>query len=543
MSVIDPEDISRLDREGVPSVRGLVLGGRVVAAAGTRPLRSPVDRQVLGEVPMASPAQVDEAVAAARAALPEWQELGERGRRPILQHIRERLPEAAESLAEHIVLETGKPWVEALYEVFTVLEVLDHAMARAPALLERQRVRLPQLHLRHKDSYLVHEALGVAGVISPWNFPLAIPAGEVVQALVMGNTVVLKPSEWTPFTALAFASLLELLGLPPGVVNVVSGDGEAGQALAAAAVDHLTFVGSVATGRKVEAQGRARGIPVSLEMGGKDPALVCPDAPLPQAAQGLVWGAMMNAGQGCSSVEVAFVHKALHDRFVADAVQAAEAIVVGDGRDPAVWMGPLVMKAQLDKVSRLVDEAVAAGARVETGGRVLGDLGKLFYAPTVLSGVTPEMSLMHEEIFGPVLPIRKVESMEQAVAEANQVPYALGASVWSGDVEAATLLGRRLVTGTLWVNDCLFSHAAPQAPWGGPGMSGGGRTHGDFGLLKFTRPVYVATDHKVAGPKDGWYPYGAERLAFTRAALDLLYTKGLVPKLRALPTIVRGIRS
>lgn len=524
-----------------PAADGVLIDGRRLEPAGRAPMRSPASGERFPDAPVASPAQVEAALAGARAAQPAWEAEGLRGRLAILAHLRECVYRATDLLADHVVAEVGKPRIEALYEVMTVLECFEHVLEAAPRLLAEAPVRLPQLHLWTKSSSLIYQPWGVVGLVMPWNFPLAIPGGEIVQALVGGNTVVLKPSEFTPFTALALGSLLADSGLPRGVLQVVPGGPETGAALVGGAIDKLSFVGSVATGRKVEAAARARGVAVTLELGGKDPALVAPDAALPHAARGVVWGAMMNAGQGCSSVERAFVHTRIHDAFVAEAVRAAEAIVLGNGQDPASWMGPLIHKSQLAKVEAQVADARARGATVVTGGRVREDLGPLFYAPTVLTGVTPDMQVMKEETFGPLLPIRRVESMDQAVAEANACPYKLGASVWTADAASGEKLARRLVAGTVWINDVLFSHASPQAPWGGPGDSGDGRTHGEAGILGYVRPVFLSRDARTDGIRDAWYPYGPERLAFTRAALDLVHGRGLVTRLRGLPRVLKGL--
>lgn len=539
---ISVNELARGARRGVPGVEGLLIGGDVVAGETTRLRKAPASGQRLGQMHVASRAQVEAAVAAARAAQPGWQAMGPRGRGPILRHIKEKLAEDVDFLVEHVVAETGKPTLEALYEVMSVLELFDHVLGRAPALLADQRLRLPQVHLWPKRSFLAHEPWGVCGLIMPWNFPLVIPAGEILQAIAVGNTVVLKPSELAPFTATCFAGLLGECGLPPGVVNVVTGEGEVGAALVEAEVDKVSFVGSVATGRQVEAAARARGRAVSLELGGKDAALVLRDASVREAAQGVVWGAMMNAGQGCSSVERALVHADVHDAFVAAAKQAAERIVVGDGADEASWMGPVISRSQLKTIREHVDDAREQGATVVTGGEVLKDLGPLFYAPTILADVTPEMRVMREETFGPVLAVRRVGDVDQAVAEANSLPYALGASVWSRDVGRAEAVARRLRVGSVWINDLLFSHASPQAPWGGPGDSGGSWTHGDHGMLGYLRPKFVSVDGRAEAIKDAWYPYGPDRLAFTRAGLDLLHRPGVGRKVKAVPEVLRGLK-
>ncbi|MBI2945234.1 MAG: aldehyde dehydrogenase family protein [Candidatus Wallbacteria bacterium] len=433
--------------------------------------------------------------------------------------------------------------VESFFEVLTALEWACWIPARAAKLLRERRLFLPQPTFLLKRCRALLEPYGVVGLISPWNFPLAIPVGEMLQALAAGNTVVFKPSEWTPFTGLLQGRLFAEAGLPPGVLNVVTGDGQTGSALVDADVDKIAFTGSVETGHRILAVASTRGVPVSMELGGKDAAIVLADADLRTAPLGVLWGACMNTGQGCSAVERVYVDRRIHDEFVERLADSCRALVVGNGADARTEVGPLISAVQLGKVRGQLDDAVARGARVVTGGGRPADVPEAgyFLEPTVLAGVDHSMSVMREETFGPVVPVMPFDGEDEAVRLANDCIYGLGASIWSRDVARAEVLARRLKAGNVWVNDVLFSHAAPQMPWGGTGLSGHGYTHGDAGLFNYVHPKQISVDGSTRA-KDGWYPYGAERLEFAKSVVELLHSRDWLRRLRQVPRALKGMR-
>ncbi|MBI3890233.1 MAG: aldehyde dehydrogenase family protein [Candidatus Wallbacteria bacterium] len=466
------------------------------------------------------------------------------GRREALSRLRRLLVERRGAIVATITRETGKPLVESYFEVVEALECLKFMPARAAKLLRERRVVLKQPTFFLKKVRQVWEPYGVVGLISPWNFPFSIPMGELLQALAAGNTVVFKPSEWTPFTGLLLGRLLTDAGLPPGVVNVVTGDGRTGAALVAAAIDKVAFTGSVPTGLAIGRAAAERGIPASMELGGKDPAIVRADADLATAPEGVLWGAVMNCGQGCSAVERVYVERGIHDAFVERLAAACKRLVVGDGAEPATSVGPLINPAQRAKVCAQIEDAVHRGARVVCGGEAparLAASGGWFLEPTVLANVDHTMAVMREETFGPVVPVMAYAGEDEAVRLANDCVYGLGASIWTRDLAGAEALARRLRAGNVWVNDVLFSHAAPETTWGGTGLSGHGYTHGDAGLLTYVHPKWISIDGSTA-PKDGWYPYGPERREFADAVVELLYGHDLLKRARAIPRALRGMR-
>ena len=466
---------------------------------------SPVTGARLGEFPIAESEAVDAAVARARTAFQGWRETPLEVRLEALNRGREVLAEHAERYARRIAEDTGKPVFEALmFELAVIPMFLDHYLKRAPKLLARRRVSTP-LALTGKAGYIEHFPRGVIGVIAPWNFPFQLAVIPVISALISGNTAVLKPSEVTPISGEVVADFFNRLGLPPSVVEIVQGDGGTGAALCRADVDMLFFTGSVATGRKVMAAAAARPIPVELELGGKDAFVVCADANLERAAEACVFGSMANCGQACVSVERVFVVDAVHDRFVELVKNKLARLKVG-GPDEQADMGPMTFARQVEIVERHVAAARTAGARVLTGGARLAREG-LFYPPTLLTDVRPDMEIYREETFGPVLPVIRVRDEEEAIRLANDSEFGLAASVWTQDTAKGLRIASRLECGQVMVNDVFSAVGHPGLPFGGVRSSGIGRYHGDEGLLTFTNTRAILVDRGKADYDPIWYPY------------------------------------
>ncbi len=368
--------------------------------------RNPATGETLREFECASASEVGAAVARARAAQSAWAELGVPARAEILRRFQRLLHQNKDDVARTITRENGKPQVEALLtEVLVVLDAARFLIENAYALLKPEPVPHGNLIMKTKSAHLIREPYGVIGIISPWNYPFSTPATEGLAALVAGNAVVIKPSEFTPLAALELASLLHQAGVPREVFQVVVGDGSAGAALVEAPIDKIIFTGSVRTGKRVAETAAGRLLPVVLELGGKDPMLVLEDADLDVATSAALWGAFMNAGQTCLSVERCYVHRSLYEKFLAGVVEKTRKLRLGNGTDPETDVGPMIHEQQLRVVEAHVADAIARGARLLAGGRRLPELGPNFYAPTVLADVTHEMLIMREETFGPVLPV------------------------------------------------------------------------------------------------------------------------------------------
>lgn len=489
--------------------------------------RSPVTGQVLGHFPIATAAEVNEAVARARKAWASWSQSSLEGRMRLLMRIKDVLRTHGEEYARRISEDTGKPNVDALMsEMLPVLATLDYYGKNAERILGRQKLPASVL-FPGKSSYVEHQALGVVAVISPWNFPFNLAIIPVISALISGNTVVLKPSEVTPITGEVVREIFQRIGLPLGVVEVVQGDGTTGAALCDADVNKIFFTGSVATGRKVMAAAAKKPIPVELELGGKDAMIVLADAPLERAAKAAVWGSLLNCGQACVSVERVLVEASVHDRFV-ELVRAEIAAVRVGAPDEDADMGPMIFGRQIETVERHIKDALAKGAKVLFGGIRLDRPGQ-FFAPTLLTDVKPGMEIYDEETFGPVLPIAKVASVDEAIRMANEHQYGLNGSVWTRDVTKGLDVASRLHCGQATVNDLITSVGNPALPFGGVKNSGFGRYHGPDGLLTFTSPKAIMVDRGLLRREPFWFPFRG-KYGPMKEAFDALAT-GSMPRL------------
>lgn len=504
---------------------------------------NPATGEVLGEYKCASERDVQAAVERGRSAQAAWSELGLRGRIAVIRNFQKKLFAKKSEVAAAITREAGKPLVESLVtEVLVVLDAARFLIENAWALLRDEPVPHGNLVTKLKSGRLVREPHGVIGIISPWNYPFSIPATETLAALVAGNAVVLKPSELTPSVALELGSLLHQAGVPEDVFQVVVGEGEAGAALLHSPIDKLVFTGSVATGKKIAAAAAERVLPVVLELGGKDPMLVLDNADIDVASSAAVWGAFVNAGQACLSVERCYVHRSLYESFAKACAQKTNRLRVGNGMDPHTDVGPMIQERQLRIVEAHVEDAKARGARALVGGGRLPQMGPNFYAPTVLADVTQDMRIMREETFGPVLPVMACADDDEAVRLANDSEYGLAASVWTRDAKRGERLARRIHAGTVMVNDVISCFGISEAPHGGVKASGVGRTHGRFGLGEMVRVKYLDMDRMPGMKKVWWHGYGESFRRQMEGFLDMQFASGLGAKLRGALRAVGVVR-
>jgi succinate-semialdehyde dehydrogenase/glutarate-semialdehyde dehydrogenase len=496
--------------------------------------RNPATGEIVSQHPVSSGQQVRAVVERARAAQPAWHALGTNRRRSILRKFQDLLLHDRESLAQKITAEAGKPLAEALLsEIVVALDAARFCGEMAHRVLRPEIVPHANPIMRTKHGHLVYEPVGVIGIISPWNYPFSIPAAETLAALVTGNAVVLKPSELTPLSALELERLLHEAGVPKDVFAVVLGEGTTGEALVESRIDKLIFTGSVATGKRVAEAAARRLLPVVLELGGKDAMLVLDDANVEVASSAAVWGSMMNAGQTCLSVERCYVSRRIFSSFVAACIEKTLRLKIGNGADPNTDIGPLISERQLQIVESQVEDARAQGAKILVGGKRLPEIGRQFYAPTLITDVTSQMRLIREETFGPVLPVIPFSSEEEAVLVANASEFGLAASIFTSSPTRGEAIARRLNAGAVMVNDVISCFAIPEAPHGGTRASGIGRTHGLLGMREMVRPKYIDVDGMPKMKKVWWYPYGE---AFTRqitAFVELLFSPTSVRRLNA----------
>ncbi len=436
--------------------------------------------------------------------------------------------EKKSEIARLITREEGKPYVEALLtEVQVVLDAARFCADNAYRFLREESVPHGNLAMKTKAGRLLREPYGVIGIISPWNYPFSIPATESLAALVTGNAVVLKPSEFTSLCGLQVGALLHEAGVPDDVFQVVVGDGATGGALVDSAIDKLVFTGSVPTGKRIAQAAAGRLLPVVLELGGKDPMLVLDDADIDVASSGAVWGSFVNAGQACLSVERCYVHRSLYPAFLEACVRKAKQLRVGNGMEAEIDMGPLIHERQLRNVEVQVEDARARGAGILNGGERLPKLGPNFYAPTVLADVTHEMRVMREETFGPLLPVMAFDSDEEALRLANDSEFGLAASVWTRDRARGARLAEQIKAGTVMVNDAISCFGISEAPHGGVKASGIGRTHGRFGMEEMVRVKYVDSDRLPGMKKVWWYGYGRKFARQMEGFVDMQFARGM----------------
>ena len=453
----------------------LTIDGRAARTESTFDVIDPSTGQTFTTCPDATKAQVDEAMAAAENAFPAWAS-DEKARREALIACADALAARAADVGRILTQEQGKPLTQAIGEVMggSVWFRVTAGLPLDPEILQDDDAVRIELH---------RKPLGVVGAITPWNFPVILAIWKLAPALLAGNTIVLKPSPFTPLSSLVLGEILRDV-LPPGVLNVVSGGNELGQWITEhPAVRKISFTGSVATGKKIAAVAAPDLKRVTLELGGNDPAIVLGDVDPKQVAEKLFWGAFSNSGQVCVAIKRMYVDEKIYPAVVEEVADIARRVQVGNGLDESNELGPINNAPQFERVKELVDDAVASGAKFVAGGQPLGDKG-YFFSPTIVTEIAEGTRLVDEEQFGPALPIMPFRDVEEVIDRANRTHFGLGGSVWSADTTRAVEIARKLVCGTGWVNQHL--NLVPNAPFGGSKWSGIGYENGPWGLAAFT---------------------------------------------------------
>jgi acyl-CoA reductase-like NAD-dependent aldehyde dehydrogenase len=504
--------------------------------------RNPATGEELGHAPLTSANEVALAVARARSAQPAWARLPLKQRSQIISAARRIVLEEMEEIAALISAETAKPVAEAIsMEIVPTLDLMNYFARRAGSLLKSQKIDIGQYGLMGRSSRIVYQPLGVVGIISPWNFPWATPLDEVVMALIVGNSVVLKPSELTPITALKIGEIFRKAGLPSGVLEIVTGDGTTGGALVESGVDKIMFTGSVATGKRVAEAAAKQLVPVVLELGGKDPMIVFEDAHLENAARGAVWGAFANAGQACASVERCYVHESVATAFVERVINHASTLKQDSPETADVDISAMTSVRQLQTVERHVEDAILKGAELRTGGHRVESQSGWYFQPTVLTNVDHQMTIMREETFGPVLPIMTFTTEDDAIRLANDSIYGLTASVWTRDIARGKRVAQRIEAGTVMVNEAVYTHGIASAPWGGVKQSGYGRTHGRLGLLELVTPKHIHVNRVFFLPDLWWFRYNATAARLFRSLARHFTTGSILRTSLLLPQMIRRL--
>lgn len=463
------------------------------------PAVSPADGSPLAPVTATDAMTLPDVVARARKAQAAWAKVSVLERAAAISKVKRRLLSRAEEIADLLHRECGKPVEEAaLAEVLPNADLIDYWVAAIDELLDPTLIELDALSYPGKLGRVHLDPRGVLALITPWNYPVAIPLRTIVPALLAGNAVIFKPSEIAARAGALVASLFAGL-VPDGLLELVQGGGDLGAALVAEDVDLVVFTGSVPTGRRIAVACAERLVPCSLELGGKDAAIVLADCNLERTARGLVWGAFTNAGQNCASIERVYVEKAIADKLVPRLVALTKEL------RPGVDTAVLTTARQCDLVRSHLEQALASGAELLAGGAP--EPGSLAFPPTVVKLTTEDTPLLRQETFGPILPIFVVDDEEDALRRVNASRYALTTSIWTRRYNHAHELAGRLRSGVVTINNHGFTAALPAAPWTGAGDTGHGVTNGPHALHGLTRPRFVLEDRSGAKRELWWYPY------------------------------------
>ncbi len=481
-----------------------LVGGVTTVPDGDRDeidVEAPFHGEPVGSVPSCTPADVEAAIASSRDAQGAWSQRPLNDRASVLSSFADEVLDASDELLDLVQLEAGKARYDAFEELLDVVASADHYADRAGDYLETSR-RGGTLPLLTKTT-ITHHPHGVVAIISPWNYPLTLAVSDALPALLAGNAVVLKPAEETPFTALRARELLVEAGLPPDCFQVVTGSGSTLGPPLIEAADYVGFTGGTETGRTVAAQAAESLTPHSLELGGKNPLVVLDDADLEKTVTGALRGCFASAGQLCISFERIYVEEALFEEFRDRFVSRTDQLELGTAFDYDADVGSLISEDHLETVRDHLDDAVDAGAELETGGRHRPDVGPYFFEPTVLTSVPDSADLSDEETFGPVVRVEPVADEGEAIERANDSAYGLNASVWTDDNDRGARVARQIRCGTVGVNDpYVATWGAIDAPMGGMDKSGLGRRHGREGIEKYTESQTVAVQrvHPLAPP-------------------------------------------
>ncbi len=514
----------------------LIIGNKRLETPEKITSINPSNLETVGDACLGSPEESQKAIIASKEAFPLWQSLPLGEKKDIFKKAKKILLQRSSEAAHIITLEKGSPFAESLsVEVLGSLEAVDYYTSALKKLRKSKKAKHHVAFFSNKKSSFRFQPLGVTLVISPWNFPFLIPFCDILSALTAGNTVVFRPSTSTPFVGLLIGEILIEAGLPPGVLNIINSKVSIAEGMITnPEIQTIMFTGSVSTGKRIMELASQNLPNIVLELGGKDPMIVLKDADLERASRGATWGAFMNCGQSCASVERVYAAKEIADKFTEKLLNFVQQLKVGDPSEPGIDMGPMATLSQLEVVEDHVKDATSKGAQILWGGNRLKSSPGYFFEPTVLTNVNHSMKIMKEETFGPVLPIMCFSKPDEALSLANDCRYGLTASIWTNDKKMAKSMAEKIEAGSVTINDHMFSFVEPRAIWGGIKQTGIGRTHGDFGLMHLTNIKYVSLDFIKKKSQLWWFPYDATLTKVLEKSLLLFHHDRLIKKTKAM---------
>jgi len=501
---------------------------------------NPATLESVGRVEATDPEQVEQHVRTARQGYLEWRSVPIKKRAAVLKRAQALMLQHAEDLARTITLEMGRPFTESMVlELQSTADLTGYYAAHARRFLNERRIPLHNVFFMMRKSRIHFEPLGVMGIITPWNWPLLIPMGCIVPALLAGNAVVFKPSEQTPMTGSKIRDLFVDAGVPDAAFQVVQGKGAVGAALVHSSVEKIFFTGSTEVGQRVMEGASRSWKKAVLELGGSDPAIVCDDADLDITSSGIVWGGFSNCGQNCNGIERVYVQDRVWDPFLQRVIEKMKRLRVGNGMDPGTDIGPLASHQQVLKMESIVRHALKQGAELLLGGKRVPELAGHFFEPTLLHWPGSLQAPFQEEIFGPVMMVTPFHTDQEAACLANHSPFGLAASVWTENKRRGEALARQLESGTVMINDAIVSFGIAEAGWTGIKKSGVGWVHGEKGLDEMVNIKYVNRDPLSRTQKFWWFPYTPAMMQGIKSGMAFLYGTGVLKKLRLIPGILK----
>lgn len=493
---------------------------------------NPATLDRVGYFKVVSPEEISNIVRHARAAQEKWMSYSVKKRIKILKRANKYITKNLEEIAHIISQETGKPKIESINaDIFSGISAAVYGLDEIKRIFKRRKINFGKLNillkLMGRSSYIAPRPIGVIGIISPWNYPFGIPYSQTILAVTAGNAVILKPSSETPFTGLKIQEIFDKSGFPEGIVQAVPGSGSTtGNALIESNVDRIIFTGSVSVGKMVMEKAAQRLTPVTLELGGKDPFIICEDADLERATKAAVWGAFLNSGQTCVGTKRIYVQEDIYDDFLELFKDKVESLTQGYGwEDPDVDVGPLINEKSLHEMEEHVSRAIAQGGKILTGGKRNDDLRGYYFEPTVVTHANQDMDVVQEEIFGPIVVVLPYKTDEDAIRMANDSKFALSGAVWTTDIERGQQIAEQITSGTVDVNNVGYTYGLAATPWGGSGYSGFGRTHGELGFHELMEPHHIHTDKQRFANEFWWHPYSKEKLESSKMIFDVVFNK------------------
>jgi acyl-CoA reductase-like NAD-dependent aldehyde dehydrogenase len=505
---------------------------------------NPATLDVVGDIEVCRPESLPEMRKRAADAQTAWNGFSIVQRKNVIEKAQTIIFEQMESIAKIVCQETGKPKTEAINaDIGCALSAGDFSIHEMERIFRPYRISFGSMGMAmrymRRSSFIVPRPIGVVGIISPWNYPFGMPYSQAVMAIAAGNAVMMKPSSHTPFSAMRIAEIIEQAGAPKGLVQVVVGRGnEIGTAFSNSRLDRIIFTGGGEAGRRVMENACNSYTPVTMELGGKDAFIVMDDADIGRAVEAAAWGSFVNTGQTCCGVKRIYVQSGAYTDFAERLVERVSSLKMGWGwDDPEVSIGPLIGQEAIGEMQEWIRIAEADGGRVLCGGDRARELEGYFFRPTIIAGLPQTSKAIQGEIFGPIVSINQFHGVEEAVALANDSPYALSGSVWTKDLAQGRDIAERMSAGTVSVNNVAYTYGLTSTPWGGKGQSGFGHTHGKLGFSELLEHHHVHIDQGKFDRELWWYPYDGAKFAAGKIMLNLCFGRGKVRSLLSMPKL------